>query len=131
MLALVAVAFAVHADVVTATVHRRSTKGNVIVYTGTAHSRVFGTGTVSERAVVRGLGADGTFRIRYRRGTIRGTSSARGSAHANLTVSFRGTFRITGGTGPYRKARGSGTYTGSGPLDLSRASFRQTGRVSY
>lgn len=118
-------------DTVTATVHRRANQGGALVYAGVARSRVFGRGAVIEHARVHGLDSTGTFTITYRGGKVRGHSVSRGKPHANLTVTFTGTYRITSGTGAYRHVRGHGTFSGSGPLDLSRAMFRQRGPVSY
>jgi hypothetical protein len=118
-------------DSVTATVHRRANQGGALVYAGVAHSRVFGRGAVIEHARVHGLDSTGTFTIAYRGGKVRGHSLSRGKPHTNLTVTFTGTYRITSGTGAYRHVRGHGTFSGSGPLDLSRATFRQRGSITY
>ncbi len=118
-------------DHVTAAVRKRSQHGNRLLYVGTAHSHVFGSGHIVEHATIQGLGSVGTFSIGYRGGTVRGHSRATGRAHANLTVSFSGTYRFTGGTGTYRNISGSGRFSGSGPLNLSSATFHQHGTVSY
>lgn len=114
-------------DVVTASVHKTGQEGTKLVYRGTVRSRVFGHGTVVEK--IGGLGLRGTFTIRYRRGTVRGTSTAHAHPEGSR-VAFTGTYRLVGGTGAYRHVRGHGTFSGSGP-DANSATFRQRGRVSY
>jgi hypothetical protein len=118
-------------DSVVATVHKRAQSGTKVLYTGTVRSTVFGRGTVRQTVRLRGLRASGRFVIRYARGTIRGTTTAVGRPRLNGTAVFTGTARITGGTGRYAGARGSGSYSGTSRLDLSSATFRQTGTVSY
>lgn len=121
----------VHQDSVVATVYKRSAKGATVVYTGTVRSTLFGRGTVRQTVRLRGLRASGRFVIRYARGTIRGRTTAVGRPQLDGTAVFTGTARITGGTGRYAGARGSGRYTGTSRLDLSSATFRQTGTVRY
>jgi hypothetical protein len=116
-------------DVVSASVHKTGTEGTKLVYKGTVVSRVFGRGTVVEK--IGGLGLKGTFVIRYARGTVRGTSTAHAKPAGSGKVTFTGTYKLTGGTGAYRKVRGQGTFSGSGSADLQSAAFRQRGRVSY
>jgi hypothetical protein len=116
-------------DVVTATVHKTGTDGSRLVYKGTVKSRVFGRGTVVEK--IGGLGTVGTFTIRYRRGTVRGSSVAHAKAAPGGGVTFTGTYRLLGGTGAYRHIRGSGTFSGKGPGNLMLATFKQRGRVTY
>lgn len=118
-------------DHVTATVKRAKSKGSTLVYKGTATSSLFGRGKVVEHARIKGLGSVGRVTITYKHGTVRATTTSKGSLHANLTVSFTGTYKITGGSGAYRHISGHGSFTGKGPLDLSRATFKQRGRVSY
>jgi hypothetical protein len=121
----------VRRDSVVATVTKKSQRGSTVLYTGTVRSKLFGRGTVTQTVRIQGLRASGSFVIRYRRGTIRGTTTAVGRPALNGTAKFTGTARITGGTGRYKGARGSGSYTGTSPLNLSRATFRQTGTVDY
>lgn len=114
-------------DTVTASVRKTGRSGTALVYKGTVRSKVFGRGTVVEK-IYGGL--RGTFVITYRRGKVRGRTTAKATPVSN-GVRVSGTFRITGGTGRYRRVRGHGTYTGHSNASLSRATFRQRGRVSY
>lgn len=118
-------------DHVTAAVRRAKSKGSTLVYKGTATSTLFGRGKVVEHAKIKGLGSVGRVTITYKHGTVKATTTSKGKLHANLTVSFAGTYKITGGTGRYRHISGHGSFTGKGPLDLSGATFKQRGPVSY
>jgi hypothetical protein len=90
---------------------------------------VFGRGTVVEH--VTALGLRGSFVIRYKRGTVRGTSVAHASTQGDGSVALSGTYKLTGGTRRYRHVKGHGTFTGHGAANLSSATFTQRGRVSY
>jgi hypothetical protein len=117
-------------DTTVATVKKRSGKLPTLVYTGTVRSSALGRGTVHQVVHLNGLDVTGEFTISYPGGTIRGTVRAR--AKLGLKgATFTGTERITGGTGRYKGASGSGSYSGSGPLDMSGATFRQTGTIRF
>jgi hypothetical protein len=129
VVAVPASAATTHRDRVTATVHRQSQKGSTIIYTGSVSSSLFGRGTVRQTVHLTGLNVTGSFVITYKGGTIRGSTKAKAKLHLDGTSSFTGTERITGGTGRYGGAHGSGSYTGSG--SLTKATFKQTGTVTY
>lgn len=117
-------------DTVVATVEKRSQNGRTLVYTGTVRSKVCGRGTVRQVVRLDGLDVTGSFTIAYRHGTVRGTVAAR--ARLSLReATFTGTSKTTGGTGRYAGATGQGTYTGTGPLNMSGATFRQTGTIRF
>jgi hypothetical protein len=115
-------------DSVTATVHKTGRSGLDLVYKGTVHSRVFGTGRVTE--YVSG-NLHGRLVIRYARGVVRGTTVAHVRNAGNNGVDVYGTYRLTGGTGRYRHISGHGSFTGHSSRDLNTASFRQHGPVSF
>ncbi len=114
-----------------ATVHKRSQSGTTLVYAGKVRSTHLGPGRVKQTIRLAGLNATGSFVIRYRHGKLRGTTQTTGRPRLDGTAAFSGTVRITGGTGRYAGATGSGRYTGSAPLDLSKATFRQRGTITY
>ncbi len=115
-------------DVVTATVHKTGVQGTALVYAGTVHSQVFGTGTVVEK--VANLGLNGTFVNTYKYGTVKGTSTAHAKANPDGSgVTVTGTYQLTGGTGRYAHVYAKGTFTGTGSADLMTATFKQTGNV--
>jgi hypothetical protein len=104
--------------------------GSTVTYQGRVSTKRFGAGKVRQRLRLSGLSATGTFRVRYPGGTLRGRVSARAQL-AGGHATFSGTLRITGGTGRFAGARGTGTYSGTSSLDLRRANFRQTGTVTF
>lgn len=115
-------------DTVTATVKKTGQSGTALVYKGTVRSKVFGKGKVVEK-IYGGL--NGTFVITYKHGKVRGSSTAKATADPDGGVDVKGTYTLTGGTGRYKKISGSGTFTGHSNADLSTATFRQHGKVSY
>ena len=115
-------------DTVTASVHKTGRSGTALVYKGTVRSKVFGRGTVVEKIYGN---LKGTFVITYKRGKVRGTSTAKTRPSSGGRLKVSGTYRLTGGTKRYRNIRGSGTFTGSSSRDLSRATFRQRGKVKF
>jgi hypothetical protein len=115
-------------DTVTATVKKTGRSGTALVYTGVVHSKVFGRGRVVEK-IYGGL--KGTFVITYAHGKVRGASTAHAKAAPGGGVNVTGTYRLTGGTGRYKKISGSGTFTGHSDTTLQRATFRQHGKVSF
>lgn len=115
-------------DVVTASVKKTGRSGTAFVYKGTVDSKVFGKGTVVEKVYAD---LSGTFVITYARGKTMGRSTAKTQPSSDGRIRVSGTYRLTGGTGRYKDVRGSGTFTGSSNRDLSRATFRQEGKVTY
>ena len=115
-------------DTVTASVHQTGHSGLDLVYKGTVHSKVFGTGKVTEYV---GGNLRGRFVITYARGVVRGTSIAHAKGAAGGGVDVTGTYRLTGGTRRYRHIKGHGTFTGHSSQSLHSATFRQHGPVSF
>lgn len=111
-------------------VRKVSQTGTTVVYRGHVRSPTLGRARVAQRLRLEGLSASGTFRVRYRGGTIRGRVHATARIEGGAAV-FKGRLRITGGTGRFTGARGRGRYSGRSTLDLSRATFHQRGRVVY
>ena len=115
-------------DTVTASVHKTGRSGTALVYKGTVNSKVFGKGRVVEKVYGN---LKGTFVITYKRGKVRGRSTAKTKPSSGGRLRVTGTYRLTSGTGRYKNIRGSGTFTGSSSRDLSRATFRQQGKVRF
>lgn len=123
-----ALATTTRTDTVTASVHKTGRSGSSLVYKGTVHSKVFGTGKVTEYI---GITLRGRFVIQYRRGTVRGTSVAHITHSGGSGLDVNGTYRLTGGSGRYKHVSGHGSFTGHSTADESRATFRQHGKVSF
>ena len=128
LLAAPAGAATTHTDTVRASVHKTGRSGTALVYKGTVHSKVFGRGRVVEK-VYGDL--RGTFVITYKHGKVRGRTVAHTRTGSGGKLRVSGTYRLTGGSGRYRHISGRGTFTGSSSADLSRASFRQHGKVRF
>lgn len=138
LIAAVAV-LAVTGSASAATTHRDTTVSTVkksggslpnLVYSGTVTSTALGRGTVHQTVHLHGLNVTGAFTITYAKGTIHGVVKAK----AKITTkgaTFTGTERITGGTGRYKGASGSGSFSGTGALDESSATFRQKGTIRF
>ncbi len=68
---------------------------------GTLTGTPFGNGSIVLVGTLKDARFTGTFRLRFRRGSVTGTASMPFTLSAN-GISFRGTARFTGGTGAYR-----------------------------
>jgi hypothetical protein len=93
-------------------------------------------GTLPGQATVRFLyngspSVRATFTIRTRAGSIFGSASARLSNPSSPAPSFRGALRITGGSGRYAHARGSGELFGVFRRHGYGLIFQAIGRLSY
>jgi hypothetical protein len=122
---------ATHVDNSTATVHKVSGSGTRTVYAGNMTSTALGRGTVRQTVILgKGLHVTGSYVATYKGGTVRGTVKAQAKISGGRIV-FRGSARITGGTGKYAGASGSSRYTGTANLSGTSATFTQRGRISY
>jgi hypothetical protein len=122
---------ATHVDNSTATVHKVSGSGKTTVYAGDMTSTALGRGSVRQSVVLgKGLKVTGRYVVTYRGGTVRGTVKAKAKISGGKIV-FSGSARITGGTGRFKRASGSSTYTGVANLSGTTATFSQRGRISY
>jgi hypothetical protein len=128
LLAAPAGAAKTHTDTVTASVHKTGRSGTALVYKGTVKSKVFGRGKVVEKIYGN---LKGTFVITYKHGKVRGKTTAHTQPSSGGRLKVTGTYRLTGGTGRYKHISGHGKFTGSSSQDLSRASFRQHGKVRF
>ena len=76
-----------------------------------------------------------TFRVFYKKGSIKGQLSGTGTLNPDESASFSGSGTFTGGSGRYKRAEGSFTFTGSQPADTTSNSepavFEVDGSVRY
>ncbi len=122
---------ATHVDNSTATVHKVSGSGKRTVYAGNMTSTALGRGSVRQVVVLgKGLHVTGKYVAKYRGGKVRGKVKAKAKIKGGKIV-FTGSARITGGTGRYKHASGSSTYSGTANLSGTSATFTQRGRISY
>ena len=80
-------------DDVTATVHKKGQQGSQLIYKGTVKSKAFGKGTVVEK--VYGSTLKGSFVITYKKGKIKGTSTAKLGSVSGPKIKVTGTYKIT------------------------------------
>jgi hypothetical protein len=77
----------------------------------------------------------GKFRAFFKKGTIKVTLSGTGTLAPDGTANFSGSGEFTGGSGRYKGAEGSFTFTGSQPPDTTSDSepavFEVDGMVKY
>jgi len=73
----------------------------------------------------------GTFRIFYKKGTLKATTSGSGSLEPGGGTSITGTGQITKGAGKYKGAKGKFTFTGTQPPNSTVRTFELDGSVRY
>jgi hypothetical protein len=66
-----------------------------------------------------------------KKGTITATTANKIEPQPDGSVHFPGTFKITGGTGKYRGARGGGTFDAVAPANGDATEATLTGHVRY
>jgi hypothetical protein len=94
------------------------------------------SGTLPGRARVRFIyngspNVTASFTIAARGGTVSGSAHARLSNPSSPTPSFRGALRVTGGSGRYAHARGSGELFGVFHRHGYGLIFQAIGRMTY
>src|SRR3954447_1573070 len=103
LLAAPAGAATTRTDTVRASVHKTGRSGTALVYKGTVHSKVFGRGKVVEKIYGN---LKGTFVITYKRGKVRGATTAHTQPSSGGKLKVSGTYKLTGGTGRYKHVTG-------------------------
>jgi hypothetical protein len=102
--------------------------GTTLEHRGSATGTV--PGSARSRITLSSLSMNGTVTVVTKSGTlnlrIRGTARSGG-----LRSKFDGTATMAGGTGRYRKARGSGRFTGVVNRSTWAATIRATGSLTY
>ncbi|MFA4927878.1 MAG: autotransporter [Patulibacter sp.] len=95
---------------------------------GTATGTIPGSATA--QSTLRGLKLNGTVTIKTKRGDLR--IKINGTARSsNVRTKFDGTATMDGGTGIYRKARGTGKFDGIVNRSSWAATIRATGKLTY
>lgn len=102
--------------------------GSTYVHTGTASGSV--VGSVRSTFRLSSLAIRGTATVRNRRGTllIRIDGRARSAA---TRATFSGSVKVTGGTGAYRKAVGTGRFDGVVNRKTWAATIKASGSLRY
>jgi hypothetical protein len=102
--------------------------GSSYVHSGTASGSV--AGTVRSTLRLDSLSLRGTATVRNRRGTLRLRIDGRARSAATR-AEFDGSVRVTGGTGAYRDAVGSGRFDGVVNRKTWAATIKATGSLRY
>lgn len=102
--------------------------GSKLSHRGTATGTIPGSATA--QSTLRGLKLNGTVTIKTKRGDlrIRISGTARSSG---VRTKFDGSATMAGGTGIYRRARGTGKFTGIVNRSSWAATIRATGKLTY
>jgi|SRR4051794_25057997 hypothetical protein len=83
------------------------------------------------RNTLTGSTSDGKAVLYTKRGTIKATATNEIQPQPDGSVKFPGTFKITGGTGRYRGATGSGTFDGNQPANSTVIEATFKGKIRY
>jgi hypothetical protein len=101
------------------------------VFAGEAKGKPIGTAAMTARNQVSGSTSNGTAVVYAKRGTIRATIKNEIQPQPDGSAKFPGTFKITGGTGRYKGATGSGTFDGSSPSGSLVLDIEIKGKIRY
>jgi len=111
--------------------------GSTAVLAGSWVTNLFGNGALIERVTITGHPTPTTFTFKgtevgfVANGTFKDTFTGTATVRPDGTQALTTTGRITGGTGAYRGATGSFTFSGSTTSGSSVVSGRSVGTISY
>ena len=83
------------------------------------------------RNTITGTTSNGKAVLYTKRGTVKATATNEIQPQPDGSVKFPGTFKITGGTGRYRGATGSGTFDGNQPANSTVIEVTFKGKIRY
>ena len=102
-----------------------------VVFAGEAKGKPIGTAAMTARNQVSGSTSTGTAVVYAKRGTIRATIKNEIQPQPDGGSKLPGTFKITGGTGRYKGATGSGTFNGSSQPGALVLDVEIDGKIRY
>lgn len=100
-------------------------------FAGEYVGRPLGTAALLFRNTVANNVSTGRGLIYTKKGTIRARTTNQIQPQSDGSVLFPGTFRITGGTGRYKGARGRGTFDGVLPANSTIFELEVEGKIRY
>jgi hypothetical protein len=100
-------------------------------FAGEFAGKPIGKAALLFRNTVTGSTSNGKGVLYTKRGTIRATATNELQPQPDGSVKFPGTFKITGGTGRYRDATGSGTFDGVLPANSTVFEVTFKGKIRY
>jgi hypothetical protein len=101
------------------------------VFAGEAKGKPIGTAALTARNQVSGSTSNGTAVVYAKRGTIKATIKNEIQPQPDGSAKLPGTFKITGGTGRYKGATGSGTFNGSSAPNATVLVIDIEGKIRY
>ena len=101
------------------------------MFAGRGTGAPFGVSALLAKNTVSGSTSTGKAVVYNRKGTIRVNIENQIQPQPDGTILLPGTFEITGGTGRYRGARGSGDFNGTWPAGSEVLTFEVDGKVRY
>lgn len=100
-------------------------------FAGAFAGRPTGRAALLFQNTITGSTSNGRAVLYTRRGTIRATATNEVQPQPDGSVNLPGTFKITGGTGRFKGATGSGTFDGVLPANSDVFEVTVTGRIRY
>jgi hypothetical protein len=100
-------------------------------FAGEFAGRPIGRSAVLFRNTITGSTSTGKAVIYTKNGTIRANATNQLQPQPDGSVNTPGTFKVTGGTGRYRDASGSGTFEGGLPANSTVFVFTLKGKIRY
>jgi hypothetical protein len=120
-----------------ATAHGYPAVGGIAVNAGTWATSIWGDGAVVDQVMITAQPAPATFAFQgtevgfLAHGTFKDTFTGTATVNPDGTQTVLSKGRITGGTGAYRGAKGSFTFSGSTAPGSSIVNGHSSGTVSY
>jgi hypothetical protein len=100
-------------------------------FAGQLTGRPLGRSAVLFQNTITGSTSNGKAVIYTKKGTIRATAINQLEPQPDGSVNTPGTFKITGGTGRYKGASGSGTFEGGVPANSTIFTLTVKGKIRY
>jgi hypothetical protein len=102
-----------------------------IKWAGEVLGKPAGRSAVVLTSTATGSDAKGTATLYSKKGTLRATTANKIEPQPDGSTHFPGTFKIVGGTGKFRGARGSGTFDAVVPANSNVLEATLKGNVRY
>jgi hypothetical protein len=115
----------------TAKVAILESSGNRNIAAGRFTGKPAGTAAVLSKNTITGSTIKGSVVLYAKTGTVNVKTTNKTQAQTDGSVKLPGTFKVTGGTGRYKGATGSGTFNGTLPKGGTVFTFKVAGKVRY
>jgi len=105
--------------------------GNRTVAAGRFTGKPAGTSALLSKETISGSTVKGRVVFYGTKGTVSARTTNQTQAQQDGSVKLPGTFKITGGTGRYKGASGSGSFDGTLPKGGTVFTFQVDGKIRY